>query len=77
MKVRNWHKRNTQAAHDIDATFFCSNGGDASPHVQIVLRAEDRGRLLVTMTPRETRKLIAELHHCVCRYDLAELNAQP
>jgi hypothetical protein len=69
MKLRNWHKRNTQAANDIEARAHVSNGGPSCPHVQITFRSDERGRLLATMSPEEARHLIAELTHCVARYE--------
>lgn len=68
MLIRNWHKRNVRSAQKVEATAYVSNGGDQHPHVQVTARSE-RGRLLITMKPSEARKLIAELTHCVSRYE--------
>ena len=67
MKTRNWHRRNLAAAQEVDTTATVCSGGDAFVFVQIRLKS-DLGNLNLTMTPAETRDLIAQLTHCVSRY---------
>lgn len=67
-KVRNWHKRNTQAAHEIPVNVAVHTQTDErwEPYAQIYLRKQDGGGILtITLTPDEFIALAAQMERGV------------
>ena len=67
LKIRNWHKRNTRAAKEIETTATVCNGGALDCFVQIRL-VSSLGNLNLTLTPTEAMELSAQINHCFSRY---------
>ena len=70
MKITNWHKRNTGAADKFDSTVVVNCCGPEWPwtqNVQLNLRTQEKGKIIVTMTQEEARDLLVDLNRCVAK----------
>ncbi len=74
VKIRNWHKRNQFNAHEFDGSIICcgqnataANGGayfQLLIHDERPLVTNGKGRIVVTMSPNESQRFLAEVQHC-------------
>lgn len=78
MKITNWHKRNTGAADKFDSTVVVNCCGPEWPwtqNVQLNLRTQEKGKIIVTMTQEEARDLLVDLNRCVAKAPAPEASA--
>lgn len=71
--VRNWHKRNLYAANKLPVSLMChaqgiAEGTPGGAYFQIRVRSDDKGSLMIIMTPQQAVDFLRQVQHCTERF---------